>query len=152
MEVIDSKQKQLTLQEVIVHAVHNYKDQMDIPVANALLLIMEELKLPNSEAIQFGNSVFITHYNKGKTAAVMRVLNVDTAKNMLANIEPYIRRLLQLGVEELVTTYTQKSFEMFLREVEKRKIGTYKVKQFKDNYYAAVIKMPMAKKYKGKNL
>lgn len=152
MEVIDSKQKQLTLQEVIVHAVHNYQGQMDIPVANALLLIMEELKLPNSEAIQFGNSVFITHYNKGKTAAVMRVLNVDTAKNMLANIEPYIRRLLQLGVEELVTTYTQKSFEMFLREVEKRKIGTYKVKQFKDNYYAAVIKMPMAKKYKGKNL
>lgn len=152
MEVIDSNEQKLTLQEVIVRAVHNYKDQLDMPVANALLLIMEELKLPRSEAIQFGNTVFITHYNKGKTAAVTRFINVDTSKNILNHGELFIRRLLQLGVEELVVTYDQRSFEVFFKEIEKRKIGTYVTKQFDGGHFAAVIKMPIARKYKGKNI
>lgn len=152
METVDSKKQKLTLQEVIIRAVYNYKDNLDMPVEQALLLIMEELRLPDSEALQLGNTVFITHYNKNKTAAVMRTLNVDTAQNVLKNGEIYIRRLLQLGVEELVTTYTQKSFEAFFREIEKRKIGTYKTKQFDKDSYAAVVKMPLAKKYRGKNI
>ena len=152
MEVIDSTKQQLPLQEVIVRAVNNFKDKMDVPVTNALLLIMEELKLPNSEALQLGNTVFVTHYNEKKTAAVMRTLNVDTAQNVIKNGEIYIRRLLQLGVEELVVTYAQKSLEFFFKELERRKIGTYKVKKFKEDYYVAVIKMPLAKRYKGKSL
>jgi hypothetical protein len=152
METVDSKKQQLTLQEVIIRAVYNYKDKLDMPVEQALLLIMEELRMKNSEAIQFGNTVFVTHYTPDKGAAVMRTLNVDTIQNVLKNGELYIRHILQYGVEELVTTYTQKSFEAFFREIEKRKIGTYKVKQFKDDYFAAVIKMPIAKKYKGKRI
>ena len=152
MEVIDSTKQQLPLQEVIVRAVNNFKDKMDIPVANALLLIMEELRLPNSEALQLGNTVFVTHYNDKKTCAVMRTLNVDTAQNVAKNGEIYIRRLLQLGVDELVVTYNQKSLEVFFKEIEKRKIGTYKTKKFSDDSYAAVIKMPIAKKYRGKNI
>lgn len=152
MEVIDSTKQRLPLQEVIVRAVNNFKDKMDVPVTNALLLIMEELKLPNSEALQLGNTVFVTHYNEKKTAAVMRTLNVDTAQNVAKNGEIYIRRLLQFGVEELVVTYAQKSLEVFFKELEKRKIGTYKVKKFKEDYYVAVIKMPLAKRYKGKSL
>lgn len=152
MEVIDSTKQQLPLQEVIVRAVNNFKDKMDVPVTNALLLIMEELKLPNSEALQLGNTVFVTHYNEKKTAAVMRTLNVDTAQNVAKNGEIYIRRLLQFGVEELVVTYAQKSLEVFFKELERRKIGTYKVKKFKEDYYVAVIKMPLAKRYKGKSL
>ena len=152
MEVIDSTKQQLSLQEVIVRAVNNFKDKMDVPVANALLIIMEELKLPNSEALQLGNTVFVTHYDERKTCAVMRTLNVDTATNVIKNGEIYIRRLLQFGVEELVVTYNQKSLEIFFKEIEKRKIGTFKVKKFKDDYYVAVIKMPIAKKYRGKNI
>jgi len=59
MEVIDSKKKKLSLQEVMIRAIYAQKKDLKVPPEQALISTVAELQMPGSEAIQFGNTVFL---------------------------------------------------------------------------------------------
>lgn len=123
MQTIDSKKQQLPMQEVMIRAMYGLKDQFSVPLDQAFLLIVEELKMENSEAIQFGNTVFITHYSPESPTCFMYALNIDTAKNFVNNGEMYVRRLIQNGYKGFMTSYTQESFGIPFKQIEKNRLG-----------------------------
>ena len=123
MKIIDSKKKKLTMQEVITQVLVNQKDDTPVPLAGALISIVKELEIPNSEAIQFGNTVFISHYDNSGKACVMRALNADTGVNFLNNCEMYMRHLLSQGTVYFMTTYHQESFNVIWKRIEQKHYG-----------------------------
>ena len=123
METIDSKKNQLTMQEVMIRSIHAQKDQFNIPLEQAFLMLVEELKMENTEAIQFGNTVFVTHYSPESPTCFMYALNVDTAKNFVNNGELYVRRLIDNGYKGFMTAYQNESFGVPFKQIEKNRLG-----------------------------
>ena len=123
MKLIDSKKKKLTMQEVITQTLVNQKDELPMPLEGALISIVKELEMPNSEAIQFGNTVFISHYDNTGKACVMRALNVDTGTNLLKSGELYVRHLMKQGVKYFMTVYNTESFGIMFKTIERKHVG-----------------------------
>lgn len=146
METIDSKKNQLTMQEVMIRSVYGQKDLYTVPVEQALLMLVEELKMENAEAIQFGNTVFVTHYSPESPTCFMYALNVDTAKNYINNGELYVRRLMQNGLKGFMTSYTTESFGAPFKQIEKNKLGqVHSYKQGKRFVTAVMFNQPKRK-------
>lgn len=139
---VDSKQKKLSMQEVMVRAMYSLKDRMPTPVDQALLLLMEELQMPNSEAIQFGNTVFVTHYSPESDTCVMYALNVDTANNLVKNGELYTRHLINKGMKGFVTSYDTKAFSIPFKHIEKNHLGTVETWEHNKKFMTAVMFNP----------
>ena len=139
---VDSKQKKLTMQEVMVRAMYLLKDRITAPVDQALLLLLEELQLPNSEAIQFGNTVFITHYAPESATCVMYALNVDTARNMVKNGELYVRRLINKGIKGFVTSSDTEAFSVMMKQIERQHAGTIQTWKHGNKFMTAVMLNP----------
>lgn len=137
--MLDSKHKKLSMQEVMVRAMYAIKNKLDRPVDQALLLLLEELQMPNSEAIQFGNSVFITHYATESNTCAMYVLNVDTAKNLLKNGELYVRYLLKKGMIGFVTSYDAEGYSNLFKQIEKKHLGFVDTWKSDNKYVTAVM-------------
>lgn len=123
METVDSKKNQLTMQEVMIRSIHAQKDQFEVPLDQAFMLLVEELKMENSEAIQFGNTVFVTHYSPESPTCFMYALNIDTAKNFVNNGEMYVRRLINKGMKGFMTSYTTESFGLPFKQIKKNRLG-----------------------------
>lgn len=123
MQTVDSKKQKLSLQEIIVRSLHDQKDKLTVPIDQALLQVVAELQMPGSEAIQFGNTVFVSHYGNESATCVMYALNVDNAKNYIANGEMYVRHLMKRGVKGFVTSYDTESFGVPFKQIEKNKLG-----------------------------
>ena len=120
--IVDSKQEQLAGSAVIGTALHSY-DLKGIPVHAALAAIAKETTLPSCDVIQFGNSVFITHFSADKKAVYVRALNVDTAKNYVDNGERHIKYLLSKNVDTLVTQYSVESYGAPFKVLKRNKLG-----------------------------
>ena len=123
METIDSKKKKLSLQEVMIRSVHDQRKNYDMPVDQALMMLMSELQMKGAEAIQFGNTVFISHYAPESKTCFMYALNVDTAKNYINNGELYTRHLIQRGMTGFMTSYTTESFGVPFKQIERNRLG-----------------------------
>ena len=151
METVDSKKQKLSLQEVIVRSLHAQEKQLDRPVDQALLLITQEVDMPGAEAIQFGNTVFISHYAKESPLCAMYALNVDTAKNYIHNGELYVRHLMKRGIQGFVTSYQTESFGVPFRQIQKNKLGIVEtVKTGKR--FTTVVKLTATKPRKPDNV
>lgn len=123
METVDSKKQKLSLQEIIVRSLHAQKDRLSVPIDHAMLQLVAELQMPGSEAIQFGNTVFVSHYGAESATCVMYALNADTAKNYISNGELYVRHLMKKGMKGFVTSYDTESFGVPFKQIEKNKLG-----------------------------
>lgn len=123
METVDSKKQKLSLQEIMIRSLYAQKDKLSVPIDQAMLSLIAELQMPNSEAIQFGNTVFITHYSPDSPTCVMYALNVDSAKNYISNGEMYVRHLMKNGMNGFVTSYDTESFGVPFKQIEKNKLG-----------------------------
>lgn len=151
METIDSKKNKLSLQEVMVRSLHAQEKQLDRPVDQAMLLLVAELQMPNSEAIQFGNTVFITHYAAESPLCAMYALNADTAKNYIQNGELYVRHLMKRGIQGFVTSYQTESFGVPFKQIQKNKLGIVEtVKTGKR--FTTVVKLTATKPRKTDNV
>lgn len=140
METVNSKKQKLQIQDIIMSAVkRDHPDLKGVNLAGALIAITEELKLPNSEAIQFGNTLFITHFNKERNAGVMRALNMDTAPNYIKNGELYTRYLIQKGIKYFMTTYNTESFGIPFRQIEKNHLGQVLTLKTKNGWQTHVL-------------
>ena len=139
---VDSKQQKLPMQEVMVRAVYALKDRIPTPPDQTLMLMLEELQMPNSEAIQFGNTVFVTHYSPESATCVMYALNVDTAANLVKNGEMYTRHLIKKGMKGFVTSYDTKAFSIPFKQIEKNHLGTVETWEHGKKFMTAVMFNP----------
>jgi hypothetical protein len=123
MATVDSKKDQLSISEIITQAAYNNPPE-GIPPYAAMLSIIQEGTLPNTEVTQYGNTVFITHFGEDKDLAVGRALNIDTAKNFIVNGEEYFRDLVRGGTKKFVAQFDQKSFTTAFMAFRRKPITT----------------------------
>ena len=140
-KVIDSKKQQLTLQDVMLYRVYDEhaEGKLKHDPAVVLLTLVKELEMPRSEAILFGNSLFISHYNESGTGAVVRMLNVDTAKNVMENGEKFYRHLQNRGVTHFIAQYSYKNYMRIFEKFEKMHFGTAVTKDLGNNNYVTCV-------------
>jgi len=122
MDTIDSKEEQLSIPEVVIRAVTN--SDSDLPLQTILVAFVKEASMPNTDVDIYGNTVFITHYDKTKTKAVGRALNIDIARNFIVNGEEYMRELYKRGVRRFSTWFTLQSFAMAFQGFKRKPITT----------------------------
>lgn len=146
MKVFDSKKQQLAMQDVILYSIENLRDKLPVPMEQAILLIIEEAKLPNTDMMLLGNTVFISHYSEDGKQAVMRALNVDIAKNYMRSGEVFIRYMLQRGVESFVTQYDVESYGVPLKQIQKNKLGTVTFDRTKKGTFLALVQLNKPRK------
>jgi hypothetical protein len=120
---VDSKKDKLSIPEIITQAVYNNPPE-GVPPYAAILAIVKEGTMPNTEVKEYGNTVFITHFNESKDLAVGRALNIDTAKNFILNGEEYFRDLVRGGTKKFVAQFDQKSFATAFLAFKRKPITT----------------------------
>lgn len=118
MAVVDSREQKLRGPDVIVLSVEelapeHLRDKI-------LAMIAKESTLPDTDMVQFGNTVFITHIKKDKTKAWGRAFNVDTAKNFVANGFRFFTHLQDMGVKRYVTSYQGDTYDAAVKVWKKR--------------------------------
>jgi hypothetical protein len=121
--MVDSKKKQLSIPDIVMQAVHN-NPMPGIPPHAAILGIVKESTLPNTESVRYGNTLFIAHFSKDRDLAVGRALNVDTASNFVSSGEEYFRDLVKRGTTKYVTQFYQKSYAMGFTALKRKPITT----------------------------
>lgn len=139
MEVFDSKKKRLSMQEIMIRALKNQLDTINVPLEVALLQLVEEIKMPGSEALQIGNTVFITHYSPESKVCAMFALNVDSARNYINNGEVYVRRLMSKGMKGFMTSYTKESFGVPFKQLEKLHLGIVQTNKKDGKFVTSVL-------------
>ena len=139
MNTVDSTKNKLSLQEIMIRSIYDQKDSLTMPIEQALLMLVEELKMPGSEAIQFGNTVFISHYSQESPTCFMYALNVDTAKNYIKNGELYTRYLMKRGMKGFMTSFTQESFGVPFKQIERNNLGTVHSYKQGNRFVTAVL-------------
>lgn len=140
-KVIDSKKTQLTFQDVMIRRVYDEHEQGKLPVSPqvALLTLVKELEMPQSEAILFGNTLFISHYTEDNSGAVVRMLNVDTARNLAENGQQFVQHLRRRGVSNFVSQYDYKGYVKLFEKFEKMNFGQVVTKQIDDGSYVSCV-------------
>lgn len=123
MAQVDSKERQMSISEIVVQATAT-QSKRDIPLQAALLAFVKEGSMPNTEVKQYGNTVFITHFSKDKDLAVGRSLNMDTARNFLENGRKYFQDLVRNGTKKFVAQFNQRSYTMAFAVLKRRPVTT----------------------------
>ena len=121
--MVDSKKEQLSIPEIITQVVYNEPTE-GVPAYAAILSIVKEGAMPNTEVKQYGNTVFITHFSKDRNLAVNRALSVDSAKNFLANGEAYFRDLVRGGTKKYVAQFDLDSYATAFMAFKRNPITT----------------------------
>lgn len=142
-KVFDSKKQQLTFQDVIIRRVYeeHAEGKLDVDPAVALLTIVKELELPRAEAVFFGNTLFIVHYTPDMTGAMVRMLNVDTAKNLIENCQKFAQHIKRRGTKNFVSQYDYKGYVQLFDRLQKMKIGTVITKDTGNGQYVSFVTM-----------
>lgn len=109
--VVDSNKEILPGPSVIALAVEHSKLQGKYPKEKILAAIAKETTMPNTDVVQFGNTVFITHISADYSKSYGRAFNVDTAQNFVANGDEFVRHLNRLGVERFFAEYEGDTFD-----------------------------------------
>lgn len=118
-EPVDSTKKLLEPPQIILQFAHQYPGNH--PVQAVVAAISDELNMPDADAIQFGNTVFISHYTEGdQDAVLMRAMNVDTAENYVDNTENYVVYAYGRGVKTIVTVFNDPAIESLIKTVKHR--------------------------------
>ena len=103
MRVVNSDKEELPPASIIAIYVDG-TDKRGRSTHEILMMIAKEGSLENSDMIQFGNTVFLGHTGTTSTTKMIgRALNVDTARNFVANVLEYIRYLQDKGITHYAT-------------------------------------------------
>jgi hypothetical protein len=118
-EPIDSTKETLEPPQIMLEFMQRYGTN-GVPPAAALAGLVYELGTDDAETIQFGNTVFISHYSKERPMVYMRALNVDTVNNFVDNIENYVSYLYARGIKIIITNYTDPSLSGVIKAAHRR--------------------------------
>lgn len=147
---VNSKQKQLSIPEVITTA---FKD-LRVPqpkIAAAMLGVVQQVALPDTDTKQFGNTVFISAIKSredGLTVAYLRAINADTARNYLSNGIEYFKYIIEKGVSYVFMTFTESSVVSVINAVKDPEVqarvglrAKVAMKKSKNGNYIAVVRV-----------
>lgn len=116
--VVDSKEQKLRGTDVIALSVRDMTPpEMQ---AKVMAMIAKETTIPNTNMVQFGNTVFITHIKEDKSKSWGRAFNVDTAKNFISNGFRFFTHLQDMGVKRYVTNYQGDTYDSAVKAWKKR--------------------------------
>lgn len=120
METIDSNNRLLKAEEIVIGAVVNAPN-LPYKKSHALALVAGEMALPNTEWIQAGNTLFIAHHGVGPNEKKMvgRAFNMDTGWNFIANIRKYIKHLQNKGITHYTTQFTGDGYLPVFQKLQK---------------------------------
>ena len=106
MKLVDSKEKLLGGPEIIAQSIYSM-DNLPYPKEAILASIAAETTLPNTDIVQIGNTVFVSHVGKGKNSKKMvgRAFNVDTGRNFVKNGFKYFTYLQKRGITHYTTEF-----------------------------------------------
>ena len=149
--VIDSKDTQLEPPQVIMSFLKSYNSTGHSPEVVSVA-ILKEITMPDTDLVQFGNTVFIGHRGKGEKKNMMwgRGLTVDTAQNFIAAGLKYFTHLQDLGITKYMTEYEgqiyDSAFKTWKRYVDKGDsslaVGLYS--NGKSRAYVSLGKIPLS--------
>ena len=120
---VNSKQKQLSIPEVIITA---FKD-MRVPqerIAPAVLGVVQQGSMEGADVFQAGNSVFVSNI-KAKDdlkIAYLRAFNADTARNYIDNGVEYFKHILGTGVSYVFMTFKESSVVSVVKAISDPKV------------------------------
>lgn len=120
---VDSTKEQLSIPEILIKGIQNNPVKGLTPTAMIASLVKEG-SMPNTKVTQYGNTVFFTHYGTGDNSdlVVDRAINVDVARNFIANGNRHFRNLYEEGIRRYVTQFDQRSFAVAFKQLEKRPV------------------------------
>ena len=146
MQPIDSKKRILTFPEVIGHALMLYGFKGE-KFTKAALLLMEEMKVQGCEAVNINNTVFIGHYTPDRRTAVLKVLNADTHKNLLGNVQLFLQKSKEDGTDLFVYFHDDKTPTPIFSFIEQKKLGSIQTGKNEDGKFATIINLSPGPSY-----
>ena len=104
--VIDSNDTKLEPAQILMEFAGNYNNT-EYPTEVVTAALLKEITIPDTDLVQFGNTVFIGHRGKGKKKHMMqgRGLTVDTAQNFVAAGLKYFTHMQKMGITKFVSEY-----------------------------------------------
>lgn len=115
--MVDSKTQKLNSVQIIKTALENTKSEY--PAEVALPAITVEMKQPNTDVKQLGNTLFIMHMGKDGQS-FFKALNADTARNFFDNSRQYVTYAKkQLGQKVLVTEFKDPAISTLFKAISK---------------------------------
>jgi hypothetical protein len=104
--LVDSKQKELQPQEIILEATTQTKSEYTPD--QVLASVMVEVREPGVVLMQEGNTLYISHKCKDRVAYA-RALNADIAQNYVENTIIYCKAMYLAGYDALVVDFNDKT-------------------------------------------
>ena len=122
MAIVDSKQKQLGLAEIIHEGLTYSGELQKYPPAVGYAAIIKELSLPKTVYRLTGNTLWIFHTGDDRKC-VMRAINADTAENLLQHSREIARWAYDdLGLDYMQTQFKGGSFLNIFRMIAKNPV------------------------------
>jgi len=125
-QVVDSTQEQLPGPVVIAMAIDQLQEQEGLPKEAMMLAIAKETTMDNTDVVQIGNTVYITHTKEGGEYGVGRAFNMDTAQNFVANGFEFCTYLPNKGMKQYITYYRgeiyDRAFDAFKRRADRQEV------------------------------
>lgn len=149
MKIVNSKTKKLELAEIIMQSLARDVKAEALPkgvsVEAAILSITAEMSMDNTEPIQIGNTVFISHFSKDRKEVAVRALNMDVATNYIQNAVEYGDWLQEQGVERFTTDFYDENIRQLLTAVFKKTVrrsgGGYKIFKLQNGGFRAYVQI-----------
>jgi hypothetical protein len=122
MAIVDSKQKQLGLMEIIQEAIEVSGELNKFPPAAAFAGILAELNMPKTVVRQTGNTLWVIHKGDNRRGT-FKALNADTAENLMAHSREFVRWAYDdVGLDILQTQFMGNSFMNLFRMIAKNPV------------------------------
>jgi hypothetical protein len=141
--MVDSKHEQLSNEEIIQIASQNTGSPYS--PEQVLAALMSEVRMPDTLAIQQGNTLFVVHRSKKEPdVAFFRALNADTAPNYLENSFVFTETMKSMGFRAMVSTFYDSTILNIFKYISKNPpfpgMG-YKVQRTKDDGFYVTVNL-----------
>lgn len=149
MDLVDSRQKKLTSEQVIEIAAANTK--VGRPMKQVKEMLMIEFSMPNIWKMQEGNTIYVVHKTKYPGYGYFRALNADTPQNFLASGRVFAEAAYKVGFDVVVTQFNDSSllgiFKVISRNPVQEGMG-YAAQRTKDGGYQVTLQLGPAREHK----
>ena len=102
MDLVDSKKKKLSYNQVLFGAMTNLKSSGQIPegvtMRQVAATVLDEIGSKNVQTVQIGNSIFVGVFTPEKNNMYVRIYNMDVGRNLLDNMYRYGAHLQKKGI------------------------------------------------------
>jgi len=149
MEMVDSKQRKLTSEEIIGIAAANTKVGRPFKEVKEMLTI--EFSMPNVWKMQHGNTIFVVHKTKYPGYGYFRALNADVPRNFIESGRVFADAAYKVGFDVVVTQFNDTSllgiFKVISRNPVREKMG-YVAQKTEDGGMQVTLQLGPAREHK----